>query len=86
MLPCFIVYQQLSIYIYDQHLREHNLYIDWIDMYAGIEHSESVRKLREICDHYGDQALDFIRNQMDECYEEGCLWDQRFLQSCYEIK
>lgn len=86
MLPCFIVYQQLGIYIYDQHLREHNLYVDWIDMYAGIEHSESVRKLREVCDHYGDQALDFIRNQMDEYYEEGCLWDQKFWQSCYELK
>lgn len=86
MLPCFIVYQQLGIYIYAQHLREHNQYVAWIDMYAGIEHSESVRKLREVCDHYADQALDFIRNQMDEYYEEGCLWDQKFWQSCYEQK
>ena len=86
MLPCFIVYQQLGIYIYDKHVREYNMYVDWIDMYAGIEHSESVRKLREVCDHYGDQALDFIRNRMDEYYEEGCLWDQKFWQSCYEMK
>lgn len=86
MLPCFIVYQQLGIYIYDQHIRDGNPYTDWIDMYAGIEHSESVRKLREVCDHYGDQALDFIRNQMNEYYEEGCLWDQKFWQSCYEMK
>lgn len=86
MLPCFIVYQQLGVYIYENHVKEGNPYLAWIDMYAGIEHSESVRKLREVCDHYGQDLPEFIAKQMDQEYLEGCLWDQKFWQSCYEMK
>ncbi|MBS7818613.1 TenA family protein [Wohlfahrtiimonas chitiniclastica] len=85
ILPCFIVYQRLGQYIYANHARENNPYTAWIDMYAGIEHAESVRQLREVCDDYGAHASTELQQAMMASYREGCLWDQRFWVSCYEL-
>ncbi len=85
MLPCFIVYQQLGIFIFEQHSRQGNPYLAWIDTYAGIEHSESVSKLREMCDQYALNADSTMISAMHQWYQRGCLLDQKFWDSCYNM-
>lgn len=85
MLPCFLVYQQLGLYIFEQHTRQGNPYLEWIDTYAGIEHSESVAKLREMCDQYAVDADLPTVSAMHQWYEKGCLFDQKFWNSCYKM-
>lgn len=86
ILPCFIVYQQLGIHIYSKHNRDGNPYIQWIDTYAGVEHAESVKHLREICEFYASKATPEILEQMQRSYRKGCEWDQKFWSSCYDMK
>lgn len=86
MLPCFLVYQQLGRYIYDHHIRKENPYLDWIDTYAGIEHLESVTRLREMCDAYAQNSDPQVSLKMDEWYEKGCQLDQKFWQNCYQMR
>ena len=85
MLPCFLVYQQLGLYIFDQHLRENNPYLDWIDTYAGIEHLESVTRLRTMCDYYAKTVDEKTLEQMHQWYEKGAIFDQKFWNSCYQM-
>lgn len=85
MLPCFIVYQQLGKFIFEQHSRQGNPYLTWIDTYAGIEHSESVAKLREICDKYALNADLNTIFAMHQWYKKGCLLDQQFWHKCYKM-
>lgn len=85
MLPCFLVYQQLGIYIFNQHQRASNPYLHWIDTYAGIEHSESVAKLREMCDYYAHNSDENVGKKMYEWYEKGAILDQKFWNCCYQM-
>lgn len=85
MLPCFLVYQQLGLYIFDQHQRAHNPYLNWIDTYASIEHLESVSRLRKMCDYYAQKADNKTQEQMHEWYKKGATLDQQFWNSCYQM-
>ncbi len=85
MLPCFLIYQQLGIYIYEQHTRQDNPYLQWIETYAGIEHLESVTRLREMCDQYAKNADLATITAMHQWYEKGAILDQKFWDSCYQM-
>ena len=86
ILPCFIVYQQLGIHIFQNHIKQNNPFIKWINTYAGVEHADSVIKIREACEFYANKTSTEGREQMYKSYEEGCKLDQKFWISCYEMR
>ncbi len=78
ILPCFVIYQQLGIYIYNEHIKDMNPFVDWIHTYEGVEHAESVRKIIEVCTYYSEYKDPEILKQMDIYYSKACLLDHYF--------
>lgn len=78
ILPCFVIYQQLGIYIYNEHIKDLNPFVDWIHTYEGVEHAVSVHKIIEVCTYYSENKNPEILKQMDIYYSKACLLDHYF--------
>lgn len=86
VLPCFWIYKKVGDYIYANSKLEGNPYRKWIEMYAGEEFGESVKKAIEICDQVADNTTDEIRNLMTEAFITASRLEFDFWDGAYRLR
>ena len=83
VLPCFVVYQEVGLYIYRNQTSENNPYKAWIETYAGEEHRESVRKALSICNELAQKSTPEIRKAMLDSFITSAKIEHLFWDSAY---
>lgn len=84
VLPCFVVYQEVGLYIYKNQTQKENPYQAWIETYAGEEHIESVRKAVAICNELADNSTPEMRNKMLAAFITSAKIEHLFWDSAYK--
>ena len=86
VLPCFWIYKKVGDYIYQNQNTENNPYKKWIDMYAGEEFGESVKRAISICDKAAANTTEEIRSLMTEAFITASRLEYDFWDGAYELR
>eukprot|EP00240_Pyramimonas_obovata_P014867 CAMPEP_0118932158 /NCGR_PEP_ID=MMETSP1169-20130426/9288_1 /TAXON_ID=36882 /ORGANISM="Pyramimonas obovata, Strain CCMP722" /LENGTH=210 /DNA_ID=CAMNT_0006874773 /DNA_START=196 /DNA_END=825 /DNA_ORIENTATION=+ len=67
LLPCFWLYMDVGLRIVEQSA-PNNAYQSWIDLYAGDEFGDGVRKMQALCNRLAESTSPLIKEEMLKAY------------------
>eukprot|EP00959_Pyramimonas_sp_CCMP1952_P204136 4269277-Pyramimonas_sp.AAC.2 len=60
-----------------------NYYQSWIDLYAGEDFGEGVRKMQELCNRLAENSSPQLQNEMLEAYLHAARFEWMFFDAAF---
>ena len=86
LLPCFWIYREVGLGIYQQANLATNPYARWLETYAGEQFGEAVAKAIGVCEDVAKSASEAERERMRHAFDRSTRLEWQFWDSAYRME
>lgn len=86
LLPCFWVYREVGLHVFERADLKTNPYARWIETYSGEHFGAAVAKAIEVCEDVASAASEGERGRMRMAFDRSTRLEWQFWDSAYRLE